>query len=182
MVAMRAKWTLDEYHQMVESGLLSGRHVELVEGDIVEMPPEGPLHAGSAHDLADYFREIFHGVAIVRDGHPITLPNHSEPEPDLAIAAPLGATYRQRHPYPEDIFLVVEISRTTLSYDLDAKARLYASARIRDYWVIDLVDRQVWVHRQPAGDRYQSVEAIASGSINLVAFPDVEVDVDRLVV
>ena len=99
MTVMTVKWTLDDYHRMLEVGLLEGRHVELLNGEIIEMPPEGPEHAQQSTDTADYLRELLGNQAVVRDAKPITLPDsRSEPEPDLAIVEPLRALYRTRHP------------------------------------------------------------------------------------
>ena len=127
MTVTTAKWTLDDYHRMVEVGILSKRHVELLNGEVVEMPPEGPEHAQSSTDAADYLRSLLGEVALVRDAKPITiLDSASEPEPDLAIVQPLRELYRTRHPYPQNIFWLVEFSNTSLSKDLDAKRKAYA--------------------------------------------------------
>lgn len=92
MTVMTVKWTLDDYHRMLEVGLLEGRHVELLNGEIIEMPLEGPQHAQQSTDTADYLRELLGSRADVRDAKPITLPDsRSEPEPDLAIVEPLRA-------------------------------------------------------------------------------------------
>jgi len=88
-----AKWTLDQYHQMIDAGILAGHHVELLNGEIVEMPPEGELHAHLSSEAADYIRELLRGKVKVREIKPITLPNNSEPEPDIAIVQDLGDTY-----------------------------------------------------------------------------------------
>jgi Uma2 family endonuclease len=134
MTLTTAKWTLDEYHRMVEVGLLCERHVELLNGEVVEMPPEGPEHAQLSTDAGDYLRSVLGETVLVRDAKPITLPfMASEPEPDLAIVQPLRALYRTRHPYPENIFWLIEYSNTSLSKDLDAKRKAYALAEIPEY-------------------------------------------------
>jgi Uma2 family endonuclease len=105
MTVTTAKWTLDDYHQMIEVGLLCDRHVELLNGEIVEMSPESPEHAQLSADTADYLRSLLSDKGLVRDAKPITIPEtNSEPEPDLAIVQPLRELYRTRHPYPENIF------------------------------------------------------------------------------
>jgi Uma2 family endonuclease len=121
MTVTTAKWTLDDYHRMIEVGLLEGRHAELLNGEIIEMPPEGSEHAYLGDEIGRYLSRLLGDRARVREGHPITLPNDSEPEPDIAVVRTLGQIYRQHHPYAEDIFWLIEFSNTSLAKDLDAK-------------------------------------------------------------
>ncbi|NJR76924.1 MAG: Uma2 family endonuclease [Scytonema sp. CRU_2_7] len=180
MTRTTAKWTLDDYHRMIEVGLLSGRQVELLNGEIVEMSPEGPEHAQLSTDAADYLRSLLGEKALVRDAKPITIPEiSSEPEPDLAIVQPLRALYRTRHPYPE-IFLVIEYSNTSLSKDLDAKRKTYAYAGIKEYWVVDLKNRLVKVLRHPIDENYSDEVTLSEGEISPLAFSEIKVLVQRL--
>jgi Uma2 family endonuclease len=180
MTVTTAKWTLDDYHRMIEVGLLEGRRVELLNGEIIEMPPEGPEHAQQSTDTADYLRELLSHRAVVRDAKPITLPESgSEPEPDLAIVEPLRALYRTRHPYPENIFWLIEYANTSLSKDLDAKRKAYATALIQEYWVVDLKRRRLNVFREPINGNYSSELTLTTGEIRPVAFPDIVVSVQR---
>ncbi|MBD1870377.1 Uma2 family endonuclease [Cyanobacteria bacterium FACHB-471] len=106
-----AKWTLDEYHRMIEVGLLEHRQVELLNGEIVEMSPEGEPHAYYSTEADNYLRKVLGDRATIRPGKPITIiSSNSEPEPDLAIVQPLGREYLQHHPYPENIFWLIEFS------------------------------------------------------------------------
>lgn len=181
MTVTIAKWTLDEYHRMIEVGLISARQVELLNGEIVEMPPEGPEHAQLSTDAADYLRLLLGEKALVRDAKPITIPEtSSEPEPDLAIVQPLRALYRTRHPYPENIFWVIEYSNTSLSKDLDTKRKAYASSGIREYWVVDLKNRLVKVLRNPIDENYSDEVTLLDGEISPIAFPEIKVLVRQL--
>lgn len=181
MTVTTAKWTLEEYHRMIEVGLLEGRRVELLNGEIIEMPPEGPEHAQQSTDTADYLRELLGNRAIIRDAKPITLPDtRSEPEPDLAIVEPLRALYRTRHPDPENIFWLIEYANTSLSKDLDSKRKAYAAAEVQEYWVIDLKHRQLNVFRAPIEGNYSLELTITAGEISPLAFPDLIVSVQRL--
>ena len=181
MTVTIAKWTLDDYHRMIEVGLLENRHVELLNGEIIEMPPEGPEHAQKSTDTADYLRELLWHRVVVRDAKPITLPESgSEPEPDLAIVEPLRALYRTRHPYPENIFWLIEYANTTLSKDLDAKRKAYAAALIREYWVVDLKHQRLNVFREPVNGNYASLLTFTAGEICPLAFPEIVVSVQRL--
>ncbi len=181
MTATTAKWTLEDYHRMIEVGLLEGRHVELLNGEILEMSPEGPEHAQQSTDTADYLREMLGSRAVVRDAKPITLPNSgSEPESDLAIVQPLRTFYRTCHPYPENIFWLIEYANTSLSKDLDAKRKAYAAAEIQEYWVVDLKHRRLSVFREPVDGNYGSEVPLTTGELHPLAFPDITVSVHRL--
>jgi Uma2 family endonuclease len=176
-----AKWTLDEYHRMVEIGLLDDRRVELLNGAIVEMSPEGPEHAQGSTDAADYLRSLLGDRAVVRDARPITLPDsNSEPEPDMAIVQPFRTLYRTRHPYPDDIFWLIEFAQNSLPKDTDIKRKTYAAAGIREYWVMDLKHHQLRVFRDPANGDYQSERVLTTGKISPAAFPAVEISVQQL--
>jgi Uma2 family endonuclease len=180
MTVTTAKWTLDDYHRMIQVGLLDGRHVELLNGEIVEMPPEGPEHAYLGDEVGKYLNRLIGDRARVREGRPVTLPNRCEPEPDLAIVKLLGSVYRQRHPYAEDIFWVLEFSNTSLAQDVEVKRKIYASAEIRDYWVVNLKERHLKVFREPKDGDYASDSILTAGEIRPLAFPDIAVSVRRL--
>jgi Uma2 family endonuclease len=182
MVVTTAKWTLDDYHRMIDAGILANRSVELLNGEIIDMVPEGPEHAQSSSDTADYLKTLLGSRAKVRDGHPITLLNNSEPEPDIAIVKPLGQIYRTRHPYVEDIFWLIEYSNTSLAKDLEAKRKIYAVSEIQEYWLVDLKNRFLRVFRDPAEDNYLTETTLTTGNISPLAFPKVVVSVQRLFV
>ena len=181
MTVTTAKWTLEDYHHMVEAGLLEGRAVELLHGEIVEMSPEGAPHAAASSDAGEYLAGLLGARAQVRQAKPITMPAlASEPEPDLAIVRRLGRGYRQQHPTPADVFWLVEYAQTSLSKDLDEKKRLYAEAGISEYRVVNLRDRSLLVFRQPADGAYRSEQTLSQGELALLTFPDVMISVDRL--
>ncbi|WP_330219965.1 Uma2 family endonuclease [Chroogloeocystis siderophila] len=127
-----AKWTLDDYHRMIASGILDDRRVELLAGKIYEITPEAPLHTFCGGNLADYFRDRLNRQAFVREARLITLID-SEPEPDIAIVRGSWSDYRERHPGANDIYLVVEISNSSLIKDLEQKQPIYAVAGISEH-------------------------------------------------
>ncbi|HLO83999.1 MAG TPA: Uma2 family endonuclease [Nostocaceae cyanobacterium] len=97
MTLTTAKWSLEDYHRMIEVGLLASRQVELLNGEIIDMPPEGPEHAQISTDAADYLRQLLGQKALVRDAKPITIKEtNSEPEPDLAKLIGIEIAYNRR--------------------------------------------------------------------------------------
>lgn len=181
MTITTAKWTLEQYHQMIEAGILEDCQVELLNGEIIEMPPEGESHAFYNTSTRDYLIRLLGERVEVREGHPITIPaTQSEPEPDIAIVQPLGREYLQHHPYPENVFWLIEFSNTSLKKDLDPKAKAYAVAGIPEYWVVNLQTMQLIVMREPVGELYRSQVTLTTGTLSPLAFPDVVVTVERL--
>lgn len=138
MTVTAYKWTVDQYHQAIDAGIFADQPVELLNGDILITPPEREAHVYYNTETVDYLRSVLGNRAKVRDAKPITLSNNSEPAPDLAIVQPLGLTYLDHHPYPENIFWLIEFSNATLSKDLNEKKVDYAQAGILEYWVVDL--------------------------------------------
>lgn len=175
------RWTLDEYHQLIDAGILADQKVELLKGEIVEMTPEREPHAEQSQDADRYLADLLQGLAHVRQAKPITLPDDSEPEPDICICQPLGREYRIHHPYPENIYWLIEYSYSTLNYDLNTKLKIYAEARIREYWVVDIQNLRLIVHRDPVGNHYTSKAEHESGNIRSLAFPNVSIDVLKII-
>ena len=174
-----AKWSVDDYHRIIEAGILGDRHVELLAGEIVEMSPETPIHYNTTKRGAKYLEELLAGKADVRFKGLITLPD-SEPEPDIAIVQLPESAYNERHPEPNDIFWVVEVAKTSLKKDLDLKASIYASAAIQEYWILDLSNTHVIVFREAQNDQYLTQQVKSEGAIFPLAFPDIQVFVERL--
>ncbi len=176
-----AKWTIDEYHRMIAAGILDDRPVELLNGEIVEMSPEGEPHAYFSSEAGEYLIRLLGERATVRLSKPITLPNDSEPEPDIAIVQRLGREYLEHHPLPENIFWLIEYSDSSLDKDLKTKSKVYAEVKIPEYWVINLKSRQLVVFRNPQDGEYASKSTQPGGTIYPLAFPDVAVSVDAIV-
>ncbi len=174
-----AKWSVDDYHAMIEAGILSDRPVELLAGEIVEMSPEGPLHRYTLTESVKYLRSVLEDKAEVQEAHPITL-SDSEPEPDITIIQSPNSRYKTRHPYPEDIYWLIEIANTTLTRDLTLKQRIYANNNIREYWVVNLVKTEITVFTQPLNDSYQQQQIYKQGNICALAFPDIQISVSKI--
>lgn len=175
-----AKWTIAEYHQLVETGILDDKRVELLQGVIVDIPPEGMPHAVYCSESIKYLRALLGDRAEVREAHPITLPNDSEPEPDIAIVRAPNRQYLIHHPYPADIFWLIEYANTTLKKDLNDKKRVYAEAGIEEYWVVNLQTSELIIFRDREIDTYTSETTLASGNISPLSFPDLQINVAKL--
>jgi Uma2 family endonuclease len=180
MSIVTAKWSLHDYHQMIETGLLDDRKVELIGGKIIEMSPEGTPHSSYCRETGKYLRRVLGDRADISEAHPITLPNNSELEPDIAVVRISPTLYRDRHPQPEDIFWLIEISDSTLVKDLGIKKDLYADAGISEYWVMNLQELELVVFRDLTTSGYSSEISIKSGTIALQAFPDLSIDIQQL--
>lgn len=174
--------SVGEYDQMIAHGILTAEDkVELLNGVIIEKMPKGIKHAALNDLISNLFRERLGNKAIVRNQNPVVLNDFSEPEPDIALVKPPLKTYFERHPTPEDIFLIVEISDTTLGRDRFAKGLAYAKAGIRQYLVINIQDQTIEDYREPAEDGYQSKQTHHTGqSFKLVAFPEFEIKVEEI--
>jgi Uma2 family endonuclease len=174
------KWTLNRYHSAIDAGVFEDQAVELLRGDIVVMAPEREPHACYSSMGADYLRQLLGQRAAVRETKPITLPNDSEPIPDVAIVQPPLERYLDHHPYPVDIFWLIEYANTTLAKDLGEKKEAYAEAGIQEYWVVDLPHSQLKVFRDLAKGQYQTELTLRQGDLSLPAFGNLQIQVRRL--
>jgi Uma2 family endonuclease len=171
--------TTAEYHQMAEFGILAANEqVELIAGQIVQKMPKGPAHSALCKRIEKLLERRLGDQVLVRLQDPIRLDRYSEPEPDIAVVHPQDDFYADHHPGPNEIYLIIEISDTTLDRDLGTKADLYAAAGIIDYWVFNIATQQLHIFREPQPDGYQR-QLILKGqqSIAPVTFPDCNVTV-----
>jgi Uma2 family endonuclease len=179
---LRRLFTVDHYHRMIEAGILAeGDRVELIRGEIIEMAAIGAKHAACVNRLNRLFSKLFGDDVLVGIQNPIELDQYSEPQPDIALLRPREDFYAARHPQPEDVFLLIEVSDSTIRYDRTIKVPLYAEDGIAEVWLIDVNGDAVEVYRQPMAKGYQSVQMIERGqSVSLLAFPEVAIAVDEI--
>jgi Uma2 family endonuclease len=143
--------TLEQYHEMVRQGILTDDdRVELLEGWLIAKMPKNPPHRLVNGLLRARLERVLPAGWHVNVHDPITLES-SEPEPDITVVRGDLRDYAARHPGPEDLPCLIEISDTTLARDRGIKKRVYARARIQVYWIVNLIDRQVEVYTQPSG-------------------------------
>ena len=174
------KWSVADYHQMRDRGILDQHHCELIDGEILDMAPEGEFHRFINDRGAEYLRRVLQDKAKIFEAHPITLAA-SEPQPDIAIVRLPDTRYLKHHPYPEDIYWLIEVADTTLAYDLDAKRQLYAQAGIPEYWVIDITKQQLVIFHDLQGGDYVTQLTVSDGVVYSIAFPEVAIAVQPLV-
>lgn len=166
-----------EYEQMVERGVFEDERVELLHGVLVSMSPQHAPHAEVLVRLNELLVPAVAGRARVRVQLPLAVSEDSEPEPDLAVVAPGD----QSRAHPASALLVIEVADTSLRKDRRAKGPVYAAAAVPEYWIVNLVERVIEVHRQPGSGRYQAVSRHGRGEqVALVAFPDVRLPVDAI--
>lgn len=174
-------FTVDEYCRMSDFGILSPEErTELIDGEVIAMAAQNPPHVTCTQLAYDYLSDLLKQKAFVRIQAPIWLSNRSLPEPDIAIVRPPRERYYASHPRAEDIFWLMEVSDATLKYDLNKKSKLYAKANIQEYWVIDAVGKQIYVHRNPHRRAYRDkITMRESDTFVNLAFPEVSIDLAR---
>jgi Uma2 family endonuclease len=180
------RWKRVEYERLVDLGLFEGDPVELIGGQLIVAEPKGSDHA-AAVDMAyvALLSAIPPGWA-VRGQNPVALDDESAPEPDLAVVRGSPADFR--HAHPTRPALVIEVAESSLPFDRVTKGSLYARAGIRDYWIVNLIDRVVEIYRDPGPDltapfgwRYSSIERFHPGeSVSLLDMPAAPVAVAAL--
>jgi len=146
--------TVEEYEEMARLGVLDDPQVELINGFMVRKMTKGPDHNSTLEIIEQLIRDMLPKGWYVRDEKPIRLPTYDEPEPDLAIARGKPSDYRRRHPGPDDVAMVVEVSASSLRLDRGDKLRAYGRAGIAQYWIVNLVDRRIEAYRDPGPDGY----------------------------
>jgi Uma2 family endonuclease len=179
MPATRFRFTLDDWHHMIEAGVLrDDQRIELLDGEIYEMAPIFPLHQSVVDRLARFLITRLGRRAIVRVQGSVPAQPRSEPQPDLAILRERDDFYRNAHPEADEVLLIIEVSDTMLDRD-HAKLRLYATAGMREVWIVDIQSERVEIYRWPEGLVYTDVRVVNRGeSVSCSAFPDVTLTVD----
>lgn len=171
----RRLFTVDEYHRMAEAGILEAdERVELIEGEIIQMAPIGPRHAGCVINATRLFITHLGDRAVVSPQNPVVIRPRSEPQPDLVLLRPRAVSYSRELPASQDVLLAVEVADTTVRFDRLVKSRLYARAGIAEFWLCLAMDGAVEVYRAPGPDGYADVTLRGPGqAVSPLAFPDV---------
>ena len=154
--------------------------VELLDGEIVnKMSPQGEAHATAIQCVAFELHEAFGPSRLIRNQLPFNANDASVPEPDLAVVSGGRRDYRAAH--PSEALLLVEVSESTLRDDLTRKARIYARSGVPEYWVVDLPNQALVVHRVPTGEVYMSIEVYSvDASVSPLNAPNASIPVSDL--
>lgn len=176
------RYTARRYFALVDEGVLApDDKVELLEGVIVTMAPEGPRHAAATTRVREALVSAVRGRAVVREAKPFLASEFSVPEPDVAVVPGTLDDYDDRHPVAA--LLAVECSDSSLAQDRITKQGIYAAAGIPEYWIVNLRDDCVEVARRPdAIARAYGERRVATRGdvIELLALPGARVEVDDL--
>ena len=176
------KWTVKEYHKLGEMGVFHPEErVELLSGNIIKMSAKGTAHTSALGRTDRLLQNLFANLAWVRMQDPIALDDNSEPEPDIALVRIDPFDYATHHPTPSEVYLIIEVADSSLTFDREIKAKAYARSGIADYWVLNVNNRQLHVFREPAVDGYQSELILGeNGSISPLQFPTVNIAIQAM--
>lgn len=180
------RWKRVAYERLVDLGAFNGEPLELIGGQLMVAEPQGTRHMATIGCVGEALRLALPSGWIVRIQGPIDLDEESVPEPDLAVVPGTHADYRAAHPARP--VLAVEVAETSGGFDRRQKSSLYARGGLEDYWIVDVVDRLLEVHRDPVPDpsapygwRYRSVASfVPPAVVALLALPSARVAVADL--
>jgi Uma2 family endonuclease len=174
--------TVTDYHRMIQAEVFEpDERVELLEGQIIQMAAKGTAHSAAITRIERLLKQRIKGTMLLRLQDPVALSDYSEPEPDIAVVFADPLDYETHHPAPAEIYLLIEVSDTTLQYDLTAKALAYGRAGIADYWVFDVNACRLHVFREPTDQGYQRQLSLAAATtISPLSFPDCEIRVGEM--
>ena len=180
--AAKKLFTVDQYHRMATAGIFTEEdRVELIEGEILEMPPAGSRHIVCVNRANALFSSQLPGHAIISVENPVRLSDYTEPQPDVVLLKPRADYYTAKHLSAEDTFLVIEIAENSLKYDRNFKLHLYARSGVPEVWIEDLQRNFVLVYREPLADSYASSLTLRRGdSLSPLAFPSIVINVNDL--
>ncbi len=176
------RFTVKEYYRLGEIGVLRpDDQVELLDGRVLDLPRTSPLHASVRTELSLFLIGASARRWITSVQNPIHLDDYPELRPDISLVKPVLDFYREQHPQPEHVFLLIEISQSTLDSDRSEKLPAYGRAGIPEVWLVNLVDQVVEVYREAHFTGYSSTQILRAGEqARPMAFPDVVIDVGEL--
>lgn len=179
MVALQTRLlSVDDYHHMIEVGIFKpDERIELVLGQLIPMAAKGSPHSAAVTRARDWLGDCLPRQQVqIRGQEPVTLQDHSEPEPDIALVRPEPGYYEAAHPRAADILLIIEVSDSTLAYDREVKLLAYAKSGIEDYWALNLKRRRLHVYRNPGDEGYgRELTLGEQEAIVPLAFPDCQI-------
>lgn len=174
--------TVSAYHRMGETGILDPtQRTELIDARIIDMAPIGSEHADTVNRITRTLIKMLPEAIIVSIQNPVYLDETNEPEPDIALLRPREQPYREAHPGPADVLLIIEVADTSLRYDRDVKLPLYARHRIPEVWLVDVATNRLHVYREPIEAHYRlHVQPQRDETLTLGALESLSIDLSRL--
>jgi Uma2 family endonuclease len=176
------KFNLEQYHLMSSAGFFAdgggthteGNRYELIDGEIIAMSPIGKKHGACVNRLLKVLEKKLGDRMILSIQNSISIPDKSQPQPDLAILKYRDDFYAEALPTPSDIFLIIEVTDSTIDYDVKIKAPLYAAAGISELWIFDVHNKIITGFTQPSVIGYKLIQLYApNDSLTMLAFPDI---------
>lgn len=178
LLAKRA-FTVSEYHRMAEVGILKeDDRVELIEGEIIQMSPIGSRHAACVNRLNSILNQQSGEAFIVSVQNSLIVDDYSEPEPDVALLRPKADFYRDEHPHPSDVILLIEVADSTLEFDRGIKLPLYARNNVPAVMLVNLPAGLIELHSEPMASQCRTTRVFRSGE--LFSFPGISFLVDSV--
>ena len=158
------RFRVEDFRKMTEAGILPEESGwEIIDGAVMEKVKISSRNAGTVRKLHKIFDRLFRKQTLISIRNPIHIDEFNEPEPDIALLKPREDFYAERHPLPEDVLLLIEVSSSTIEYDREIKKTLYAEAGIVEFWIVNLPDETVECYSQPKNGNYRLARILEKG-------------------
>ncbi len=176
------RFTVEEFERMAEAGVLGeDERIELLNGELIHMSPIGYRHAQAVTLIGNFFARASAGRYQVSTQNPVQLFGNLKPQPDLVLVKP-EVLRKHHHPRPAEILLLIEVSDSSFEYDHASKLPEYAKAEIAEYWIVNLLEDVIEIHRHPKFDHYEERLVVERGeSAVCAAFPDIAMPVSEVI-
>jgi Uma2 family endonuclease len=170
-------WTVEEYHRMAEAGIFApDERVELLEGKILCKSAKSTAHRSTTGRIDYLLKKRLEKIALICVQDPVKLNDRSEPESDISVVKIDPLDYADHHPTPSEVYLIIEVADSSLKFDCEIKAQAYSLAGIKDYWVLDVVKRELYIFRNPTQTGYESQVIIGEdATVSPLEFPDLQI-------
>ena len=175
-------WTVEEYHRMAEAGIFApDERVELLEGRIIWMIAKGIAHRSAVGRIDRLLQDCLKNRALICVQDPVKLNDRSEPESDISVVKIDPLDYADHHPTPSEVYLIIEVADSSLKFDCEIKAQAYSLAGIKDYWVLDVVKRELYIFRKPTQTGYESQVIVGENkTVSPLEFPDLQIRLSEM--
>ena len=178
----RYKLSVDDYHKLGEAGILTeSSRVELIEGELIEMAPIGALHMALVNRLNKQLVIAVGDLGVVSIQNPVTLPPHSEPQPDIAILKQGSDSAVPAVPRAHEVMLLIEVADSTLAYDRTTKLKIYAQAGVSEVWIVNAQAKCIETYQEPTPTGYLRKQDFGHHDvISPLALPQVQLAVGEI--